>query len=173
MISALAKPIDVEGIADAAEMVPDPKAKPLPENTKQWIVTLKKSVCPESDGPIDTRRDMYIVLTRFANGEQEVFARARKMNISTHEVHVGSFAADEKTLTLKGAVLFHSDPYVNPSDQRSGTVAMDVDVTLTGDGKNWKGTYKGRYGSAWTGGGKIGAAVPPTDGKLPPHEGVK
>ena len=173
MISALAKPIDVEGIADAAEMVPDPKAKPLPENTKQWMVTLRKSVCPESDGPIDTRRDMYIVVTRFANGEQEAFARARRMNISTHEVQVSSFAADEKTLTLKGTVLFHSDQYVNPSDQRSGTVAMDVEVTLTGDGKNWKGTYKGRYGSAWTGDGKIGAVTTPADGKLPPNEGVK
>ena len=81
------------------------------------------------------------------------------MNTTTHEVQVGSFAADEKTLNLKGTVLFHSDKYVNPSNQRTGTVAMDVDVTLTGDGKNWKGTYKGRYGSAWTGDGKIGVAA--------------
>jgi len=159
IIPALAKPTDVEGIADAAEMAPDPKAKPLPENTKQWVINLKKSVCPVSNGPIEKRRDMYIVVTRFATGEQEAFARARTMNTTTHEVQVGSFAADEKTLTLKGAVLFHSDKYVNPSDQRGGTVAMDVDVTLTGDGKNWKGTYKGRYGSAWTGGGKIAAAL--------------
>lgn len=158
IISALAKPTDVEGISDAAEMVPDPKAKPLPENTKQWIVNLKKSVCPELNGPIEKRRDMYIVLTKFANGEQEAFARARSLNISTHEVNVSSFAADEKTLTLKGAVLFHSDKYMNPSNQRGGTVAMDVEVTLTRDDKNWKGTYKGQYGSAWIGSDKIGAA---------------
>ncbi|MEI7766924.1 MAG: PQQ-binding-like beta-propeller repeat protein [Phycisphaerae bacterium] len=156
VISALAKPIDVEGIADAAEMAPDPKAKkPLPENAKQWIINLKQAACPETNGPLAKRRDMYIVLTRFANGEQEAFARARSLNISTHEVQVGSFAADDKTLTLKGTVLFHSDKYVNPSDQRGGTVALDVDVTLTGDGKNWKGTYKGQYGAAWTGSGTV------------------
>ena len=57
--------------------------------------------------------------------------------------------------------------------RRPGTVAMDVEVTLAADGKTWKGTYKGRYGSAWTGGGKIGAVDIPPDGKLPPHEGVK
>ena len=174
VISALAKPTDVEGIADAAVMAPDPKAKkPLPENTERWFINLKKVACPELNGPVDKRRDMYIVLTRFANGEQEVFARARTMNISTHEMQVGSFAADEKTLTLKGTVLFHPDKYMNPSDQRPGTVAMDVEMTLTGDGKNWKGTYKGQYGSAWTGSGKIGAATIPADAKLPPHEGVR
>ena len=173
VISALAKPIDVEGIADAAEMAPDPKAKPLPENTKQWVINLKKAVCPELNGPIDKRRDMYIVLTKFANGEQEAFARARKMNITTHEVQVGSFTADENTLTLKGAVLFHSDNCVNPSNQRGGTVAMDVEVTLTRDDKNWKGTYKGCYGSAWTGDGKIGAAATPAAGKLSLNDGVQ
>jgi len=152
IIPALAKPAAVEGVADAKE-------ETLANTTKRWVITLQKAVCPESDGSIATRRDMYIVVTPSATGEREAFARARTMNTTTHEVQVGSFEAGEKTLTLKGAVLFHSDSFVNPSDQRSGTVAMDVDVTLTGDGKNWKGIYKGQYGSAWTGGGKIGAAT--------------
>ncbi|MEI7766926.1 MAG: PQQ-binding-like beta-propeller repeat protein [Phycisphaerae bacterium] len=148
IIPALAQPTAVEGVADAKE-------ETLANNTKRWVINFKQAVCPESDSPIAKRRDMYIVVTRSATGEQEAFARARSLNTTTHEVQVGSFEAGEKTLTLKGAVLFHSDKYMNPSDQRPGTVALDVDVTLTGDGKNWKGTYKGQYGAAWTGSGTV------------------
>ena len=169
MISALAKPTDVEGSADAKEGVADAKAKPLPDNARQWVINLQQAVCPFADTPTVKRRDnMYIVVTRSATGELEAFARARSMNISTHEVQVGSFTADEKTLNFKGTVLFHSDKYMNPSNQRGGTVAMEVDVTLTGDGKNWKGTYKGQYGSAWTGSGKIAAVASSADEKREP-----
>jgi len=66
-----------------------------------------------------------------------------------------AFEAGENSLTFRGTVLVHPDKYMNPSDQRPGTVAMDVEVTLTGDGKNWKGTYKGQYGAAWTGSGTV------------------
>ena len=164
MISALAKPTDVEGVADAKEGVADAKAKPLPDNTRQWVINLQQAACPFADTPTVKRREnMYIVVTRSATGEQEAFARARMMNIATHEVRLDAFETGEKTLTLKGAVLFHSDKYMNPSNQRSGTVAMDVEVTLTRDGDAWKGTYKGQYGSAWTGGGKIGAAASPAE----------
>jgi outer membrane protein assembly factor BamB len=147
-IAALARPTDVEGAADAKE-------ETRPGGTKRWIINLKQAACLDPDAPADKRRDMYIVIDRTAAGEQESWSRSRLLNIATHDVDLTGFAADEKTLTCKGTVLFHSDKYTNPSTQRPGVVAMEVDVALTRDGESWKGTYKGRYGSAWTGTGKI------------------
>ena len=152
-IAALAQPTDVEGTADAKE-------ETLANSTKQWVINLSKGVCPIADTPSTKRREnMYIVVTQSATGARESFARVRTMNTATHEVHLATFESGEKSLTVKGTVLFHSDKYVNPSNQRIGTVAMNVEVTLIPEGGTWKGTYKGQYGAAWTGNGKITAAA--------------
>ena len=71
------------------------------------------------------------------------------LNIATHEVHLAGFTPGDKTLTFIVTVLLHSDV------QRLGGVAMDVEMTLDRAGEGWKGTYKGVYGSPWTGSGKI------------------
>jgi outer membrane protein assembly factor BamB len=152
-VAALARPVDVEGPATAVREM-------RTGGTTRSMITLKQAVCLDPDMPASSRRDMYIVVDRTAAGDQESWARSRLLNISTHDVQLADFAVREKTLTCKGTVLFHSDRYVNPSTQRPGVVAMEVDVALTRDGENWKGTYKGRYGSAWTGTGKIGGSLP-------------
>ena len=92
----------------------------LPNGVTRWIVNLKQAACIDPDPPLDQRRDMYIVVDRTADGEQESWARARLLNIATHEVDLTEFTPGDKTLTLKGTVLFHSDRYVNPSSQRPG-----------------------------------------------------
>ena len=151
IIPALATPTDVEGTADA-------RLEIRADTTKHWWITFKNVTCMDPNMPAPQRKDLYIVVDQTPDGKLECWARARLLNTTTHEVCLGKFEVGEKALTFKGTVLLHSDKYVNPSDQRGGTVAMDVEVTLPGDGKNWKGTYKGRYGSAWTGEGKIGSA---------------
>ena len=148
IITALPKPTAVGGAGEA-------KQEALPNGVTRWIVSLKQAGCIDPDPPLDQRRDMYIVVDRAPGGEQESWARARLLNIATHEVHLTEFTPGEKTLSLKGTVLFHSDRYVNPSSQRPGVVAMDVALTLDRDGEGWKGTYKGVYGSPWTGSGQI------------------
>ena len=146
--TALPKPTAVGGAGEARQ-------EARPNGVTRWIVSLKQAGCIDPDPPLDQRRDMYIVIDRVAGGEQERWARARLLNIATHEVHLIEFTPGEKTLTLKGTVLFHSDRWVSPSSQRPGVVAMDVELTLDRDGENWKGTYKGVYGSQWTGSGRI------------------
>jgi len=153
VISALSKPTDIEGIATSP-------GESATNGVRRWLINLQQAACPMADTATVKRRDnMYVVLDRMPDGEQENWSRARSLNTATHEVQVKSFEAGEKSLTFSGTVLVHSDKYMNPSSQRPGTVAMDVEVTLTGDGKNWRGTYKGQYGSAWTGGGNIGVAT--------------
>jgi len=152
IIPALATPTDVEGTADA-------RLEIRADTTKHWWITFKNVTCMDPNMPAPQRKDLYIVVDQTPDGKLECWARARLLNTTTHEVCLGKFEVGEKALTFKGTVLLHSDKHVTPSDQRGGTVAMDVDVTLTGDGKNWRGTYKARYGSAWTGGGKIGSAT--------------
>ena len=147
-ITALPKPTAVEGASEA-------KQEARPGGVTRWMVNLKQAVSRDPDLPPDQRRDMYIVIDRAAGGEQDNWARARSLNIATHEVDLTEFTPGEKTLTLKGTVLFHSDAHVPPSSQRLGVVAMDVEMTLNRDGEGWKGTYKGVYGSQWTGSGKL------------------
>jgi outer membrane protein assembly factor BamB len=148
IITALAKPTAVGGASEA-------KQETLPNGVTRWMVNLKQAVSRDPDLPPDQRRDMYIVIDRAQGGEQDSWARARLLNTATHEVHLTEFTPGEKALTLKGTVLFHSDAHVPPSSQRPGVVAMDVEMTLDRDGEGWKGTYKGVYGSQWTGNGRI------------------
>ena len=54
-----------------------------------------------------------------------------------------------------GGTLTLGTPMCPSNSQRLGVVAMDVEMTLDRDGEGWKGTYKGVYGSQWTGSGRI------------------
>ena len=150
-IPALAKPTAVEGGADA-------RLEASSVNAKRWTINLAKAACPDPNASAASRRDVCITVDRTAAGELEASARA-KLNGSVHEVQLAKFESGEKTLNCRATILLHADKWVNPSVQRFGTVAMDVDITLASDGEHGKGTYTGKYGVAWTGGGTIGGGA--------------
>jgi hypothetical protein len=150
-IPALARPQAVEGQAEA-------KMEAGSDGEKRWILTLAQSVCPSPEDQPATRKDAALHVKPAPTGEWECWAKSLKFIPSAHEVHMIEFTPSEKRLNARAIVLLHSDPYVRPSTERYGTVALEVDAVLEPVGESWQGTYKGRYGVAWSCRGKIGSA---------------
>jgi hypothetical protein len=150
-IPALAKAQAVEGKAEA-------KVEVRSDGEKRWTLTLAQAVSPSPQEPVSSRKDAVLYLEQAADGRWEGWVRTPTFIPSPHEVQVVEFKPSGKQLNCRAFVLLHSDPWLRPSAERSGTVALEVDAMLEQTGENWLGTYKGRYGVAWSCRGEVGPA---------------
>ena len=140
-------------------MEPKPEQIPsdadTPDGEKHWTFTLAQAVCPRPEEPASSRKDAILYVTQGSDGEWEGWAKTPKFIPAAHEVQLAEFKRSEKRLTCRALVLLHSDPWLQPSTERPGTVALEVDAVFEPAGENWQGTYKGNYGVAWNCRGKI------------------
>ena len=152
VIPALPRIIDVQGNVHA-------RKESLEGGGQRWFIHMPQAINRDPDASAEQRQELYIVVDRTADGEVTAWARAPRVNVSTHEVQVRDFEAGDTTLRCDAIVVMHADRYLSPSAQRVGTVAVEVSTTLRLDGERWQGSYRVRQGVAWSVEGELTPAL--------------
>jgi hypothetical protein len=139
VIEPLKAPLQITGRIDG-------KIEKKPGGAAWWIFSCLGAASQQPQNPKFARQPAHLVVATYADGSRHAWARAGRVNRSTHEVDPSELTIAEASAKGTLTVIYHGDAYVPGNPETGGALAATytLDAAIA-DGKI-TGTYKGVLG---------------------------
>jgi hypothetical protein len=124
----------------------DGKIEKKPDGATWWVFSCLGAASQQPQNPTFARQTAHLVVATCADGSRHAWARAGKVNRSTHEVDPSKLTIAEASAKGVLTVIYHGDAYVPGNPETGGALAATYTLDATIADGTITGTYMGTLG---------------------------